>query len=285
VASSTDGRVDTLFLTGRSISDNSVTDLGWLKIEFEDVTLSVTLDGVDTLQLLPSGSNGPSSYKFTITNNSQVSETFDLLAFPGDVSTFLTVDSIVGPNVTGGSPGDSARTGAIAGAASDSAFVWFSIATATPGALDSLYMAGRSVSQPTSADTGWVFIEQLRPNMTIGHGVLPGGNQPPGTDMTYKVTITNNGNYDAASVVFSDSLAVEVEFKVGTVANSLPVGVTVEYSDDDGASWTYTPVSAGCSAPAGYDGCVTHIRWTLQADLSYVGPSNTGYVEYVARIK
>ena len=36
------------------------------------------------------------------------------------------------------------------------------------------------------------------------------------------------------------------------------------------------PVSAGCSAPANFDSCVTHIRWTLQNDLSYVGPDDAG---------
>ena len=41
----------------------------------------------------------------------------------------------------------------------------------------------------------------------------------------------------------------------------------------------------GCSAPTTYDGCVTHIRWTLQNDLSYIGPDNTGDVQFVARIQ
>ncbi|MCH7564517.1 MAG: hypothetical protein IH968_11915 [Gemmatimonadetes bacterium] len=63
------------------------------------------------------------------------------------------------------------------------------------------------------------------------------------------------------------------------------MSVTVEYSDDGASTWTYVPVSAGCSAPATYDTCVTHIRWTLQNDLSYVGPNNTGNVSFVARIQ
>jgi uncharacterized repeat protein (TIGR01451 family) len=234
---------------------------------------------------LPSGSNGSSSYKFTITNGSQVSEAFDLLAFPGDVTTFLAVDSVVGPNLSGGSPGDSARTGSIAASADDSAFVWFTVSTATPGALDSLYLMGRSVSQPSATDSGWVFIQLLQPAVVITHAVNPNGTQPPGTELTYTITITNNGNYDAAGVVTVDSLGAEVEFKVGSVTDNLPVGVTVEYSNDSGSSWTYTPVSSGCGATANYDDCVTNIRWTLQADLSYVPPNNTGNVEYVARIK
>ena len=109
----------------------------------------------------------------------------------------------------------------------------------------------------------------------------------PGTDLTYTVTITNDGNYDATGVVITDSLAVELDFKVGSVVNNLPSGVsaTVEYSDDAGSTWTYVPVSTGCGAPATYDSCVTYIRWTLQNDFSYVGPDNTGNVEFVTRIQ
>ena len=80
---------------------------------------------------------------------------------------------------------------------------------------------------------------------------------------------------------------MELDFKVGSVVNNLPSGVTatVEYSNDGAGTWTYTPVSAGCGAPANFDSCVTHIRWTLDNDLSYVGPDNTGNVEFVTRIQ
>ena len=101
------------------------------------------------------------------------------------------------------------------------------------------------------------------------------------------MTITNDGTDDATNVVVVDSIAVELEFKVGSVVNNLPAGVTatVEYSDDAGSSWTYVPFSTGCGAPANFDSCVTHIRWTLDNDLSYIGPDNTGNVEFVARIQ
>ena len=250
-------------------------------------SITVTPDGVDTLQQLPT--NGTSyAYKFTVTNNSTVSEDFDLFGFPGDtLATFLTVDSITGPNVTQGAVLDSARITGIAASASDSAFVWYGVANVAAGTLDSLYLKGRSVSSSTVSDSGWVFIQVIKPNMTTVKAVSPNGTQPPGTDLTYTVTITNDGSDDAVSVVIVDSLAVEIEFQVGSVVNNLPTGVTatVEYSNDGGSTWTYTPVSAGCAAPTTYDGCVTHIRWTLQNNLSSVGPDNTGEVQFVARIQ
>jgi uncharacterized repeat protein (TIGR01451 family) len=289
VAASTDGRIDTLYLAATSVSDTAQSDLGWLEIEYETISVTVAPDGVDTLQVLPTGSAASSSYKFTITNNSAVSETFDLLAFPGDtLDTVLTVDSITGPNVSGGAPGDSARTGTIAASADDSAFVWFTVAVGTSGALDSLYLMGRSVSEPSATDSGWVFIELLQPDLTTSKSVNPNGTQPPGTDLTYTATVTNNGTADAVNVVTVDSLAAEVYFQVGSVVTNLPTGMTdnLEYYDGCGSDgWSYVPVSGGGGAPAGYDACVIRIRWTLLDDLSYVAPDNTADLEFVARIK
>ena len=259
-----------------------------LTIETVSFAVSVTPDGADTLKQLPS--NGTSySYKFTVTNSSSVAEAFDLFSFPGDtLATFLTVDSITGPNVTGApAVPDSARISSIAVSGSDSAFVWFSVANVAAGTLDSLYLRGRSVTDNAASDSGWVFIQLIKPNITTAKAVNPSGTQPPGTDLTYTVTITNDGSDDAVNAAIVDSLPVEVEFQVGSVVNNLPVGitVTVEYSNDGASTWTYTPVSAGCGAPTGYDGCVTHIRWTLQNNLSSIGPDNTGTVEFVARIQ
>ena len=127
----------------------------------------------------------------------------------------------------------------------------------------------------------------IRPNLTNAKSVNPSGTQLPGTDLTYTVTFTNDGSEDAVDAVVIDSLPSEVQFKVGTATSTVPlgIGVTLEYSNDGGGSWTYAPVSLGCGAPATYDACVTHIRWSLQNPLSSVGPDNTGSAEFVAQIK
>ena len=272
------------------MTDADITsDAAALLADDDNVTyaVDVTLNGVDSLPKLPS--NGTSySYKYTVTNNSTVLEDFDLFGYPGDtLATFLTVDSIIGPNVTGGATADSARITGVPASGVDSAFVWFSVANTAAGALDSLYLNSRSLSDAGVSDPGWAFIQVVKPNLAVGKIVSPNGTQLPGTELTYTVTITNDGSEDATGVVVLDSLPAELDFKVGTVVNNLPSGVTatVEYSDDAGSTWTYTPVSAGCSAPTNFDSCVTHIRWTLDNDLSYVGPDNTGNVEFVARIQ
>ncbi len=254
----------------------------------ETYAVSVTPDGSDTLSVLPSNGT-PSSYAFSVTNNSNATEEFDLLGFPGDtLATFLTVDSITGPNVTGApAVPDSARMASVAVSGSDNAFVWYSVANVAAGTLDSLYLEGRSVTDNSVSDSGWVFVQVIKPNVATAKAVNPSGTQLPGTNLTYTVTITNDGSDDAVNLVIIDSLAVEVQFQVSSIVNNLPSGitVTVEYSNDGGSTWTYTPVSTGCAAPAGYDACVTHIRWSLQNDLSHVAPDNTGNVEFGARIK
>jgi hypothetical protein len=57
------------------------------------------------------------------------------------------------------------------------------------------------------------------------------------------------------------------------------------YSNTGAASWIYVPVSGGCSAPAGYDYCVTHIRLVLNNPLSQTGPNNVVQLQFVARVR
>jgi uncharacterized repeat protein (TIGR01451 family) len=135
--------------------------------------------------------------------------------------------------------------------------------------------------------TGIAVEEVITATVAMSKSVNPSGAAAPGTDLTYTISLTSQGNADAVNTVIVDSLAAEVEFKLGSIVTSLPAGVTavVEYSNDGGLSWTYTPASGGCGAPAGYDGCVTHIRWTFQNDFPATPPNNTGSLQFVARIR
>jgi uncharacterized repeat protein (TIGR01451 family) len=129
--------------------------------------------------------------------------------------------------------------------------------------------------------------ESMLADMTISKSVNPVGVQTPGTDLTYTLSLSNLGNTGAVDVVVIDTLPAQVDFQVGSVVNSLPagIGVTVEYSQDDGASWAYSPTSTACGAPVNYDRCVSNIRWTLLNDLSSLAPDNTGTVSFIARIR
>jgi uncharacterized repeat protein (TIGR01451 family) len=165
--------------------------------------------------------------------------------------------------------------------------VTYSVADVPDGSTDTLTLVARSVGAPATSDADVFLLVVGRPAITTVKAVDPSGTLAPGTDITYSITLTNAGSDVADSVVAVDSLALEMDFKVGSLTSTLPAGntVTVEYSSDGGSSWTYTPVSEGCGAPADYDGCVTHIRWTLQNPLGFTAPDNSGTLEFIARIK
>src|SRR3989441_14347 len=132
-----------------------------------------------------------------------------------------------------------------------------------------------------------VVLTLAAPNLTVNNSVAPSASPPPGTDLTYTVTVTNIGSSNATSVVVVDTLPAAVFFKVGSIVNTLPPGVSVvvDYSNNGGATWTYVPTSGGCGAPAGYDGCVNRVRWRLQNPLSSTAPNNTGTLQLVAQIR
>ena len=246
--------------------------------------VAVTPDTTTASRLPSNGTNY--TVDFTVVNGGTATDDFDLLTTqsPG---TAITVVSITGTGVTQGADPDSARVSGLASSGAAIVTVTYSVGDVVAGTADTLFFSARSVGNSATIDDGRLELTVIRPNLTTGKAVSPSGTLLPGTELTYTVTITNDGSQDATGVVVVDSVAVELDFKVGSVVNNLPAGVTatVEYSNDAGSSWTYTPVSAGCSAPANFDSCVTHIRWTLDNDLSYVGPDNTGNVEFVARIQ
>ena len=132
-----------------------------------------------------------------------------------------------------------------------------------------------------------VVLSAAKPNLALNNSVAPPGTSPPSTDLTYTLLVTNNGGDNATTVVVVDTLAPTVQFKIGSVSNTLPAGVTVvvAYSNDAGVTWTYVPASGACSAPANYDRCVNRLRWTFQNPLSATAPNNTATLRFVAQIR
>lgn len=130
----------------------------------------------------------------------------------------------------------------------------------------------------------------LVPNVTLQKSVSPSGAAQlvPGADLTYTIGFTNGGTAVASSLVVTDPVPPNTDFKVGSVTSSLGTSgltVVIAYSNNGGASWVYTPASGGGGAPAGYDRSVTNIRWTFTGNLSQTSPNNTGSVSFVARIR
>jgi uncharacterized repeat protein (TIGR01451 family) len=163
----------------------------------------------------------------------------------------------------------------------------YSVGNVAAGLTDTLVFKARAVGSAATVDTGKLAVTVVRPNINVSKSVAPPGAPNPGANLTYTITVTNAGSESAVSVTHVDSLPVQIGFKVGSVSTTLPPAVTgtIAYSNTGGTTWIYTPVSAGCSAPAGYDYCVTDIRLSLNNPLSNVGPNNVAQLVFVARVR
>ncbi len=223
---------------------------------------------------------------FTVTNTGNGSTSYDLLTAkrPGTV---LTTVSIAGAGITQGANPDSARLTNLLGGSSATATVTYAVAMAASGTKDTLVFKARAVLSPATADTGKLTLTVVRPTMTVAKSVSPSGTHLPGANLTYTVTLSNIGSSNATSVVVVDTLPSAVLFKVGSIVNTLPAGVSVavDYSNNGGATWTYVPTTGGCGAPAGFDRCVNRVRWRLQNPLSSTAPNNTGTLQFVTQIR
>jgi uncharacterized repeat protein (TIGR01451 family) len=94
-------------------------------------------------------------------------------------------------------------------------------------------------------------------------------NLNPGQTILYTVQVYNSGPGVGTNVVLQDALSHYSAFSLnynggtrfllteGAPPSTLTLGTPV-YSDNNGTSWIYTPVSGGGGAPAGYDGNVTN---------------------------
>jgi uncharacterized repeat protein (TIGR01451 family) len=128
------------------------------------------------------------------------------------------------------------------------------------------------------------------PNVGLQKSVSPtaAAELIPGTDLTYTIAFSNTGTAVASSLVVTDPIPANTDFKVGSVTNNLGttgLTVAVEYSNNGGGTYAYTPASGGGGAPAGYDRNVTNIRWTFTGNLSQTSPNNSGSVSFISRIR
>ena len=271
-------------ITGGAGGAVVATDARTKTIAAKVYAVSVSPHATSASQLPSNGTNY--TVAFTVTNTGNGLTSYDLLMAkrPGTV---ITTVSIAGAGITQGANPDSARLTNLPGGTSATTTVTYAVAMAASGTKDTLVFKARAALSTATADTGKLTLTVIRPTMTIAKSVSPGGTQLPGANLTYTVTLSNIGSSNAASVVVVDTLPTAVLFKVGSIVNTLPAGVSVavDYSSNGGATWTYVPTSGGCGAPAGYDGCVNRVRWRLQNPLSSTAPSNTGTLQLVTQIR
>jgi uncharacterized repeat protein (TIGR01451 family) len=172
----------------------------------------------------------------------------------------------------------------------------FSIALPSGVGNGTVLTATATIGGATSEFSNNVTIANAPPLIGLVKSVSPTGTQLPGTDLTYTIAFTNTGGQSAVNFILTDpnpadttlKLNTNTDFKVGSVVNTLgTTGLTVgvSYSNDNGATFAYTPVSGGGGASAGYDRNVTHIRWAFTGALSQISPNNTGNISFVVKIR
>ncbi|WP_420126482.1 hypothetical protein [Longimicrobium sp.] len=256
--------------------------------------LIVTALNVSLVDVTPDGLAAPEqrlpgkySRQFTVENASLSSDTYNLLDRFTGAPVYLTPDSITGTGVTRGTRADSARV-TIAAGASRNVNVWYTVPQGA-SLQNLIHLRARSTTYPTNAaatDTGYTQVLRVAPRLTITKSVSPQNTLAPGTELTYTMNIANAGEFAARGVTVTDSVPPQVVFKLASVGQTLPAGITatVAYSNNTGTTWTYVPVSQGCGAPAGYDACVRRVRWTLTGDLAVGAPSASSFT-FQARIR
>jgi uncharacterized repeat protein (TIGR01451 family) len=197
--------------------------------------VAVTPHGGQNVQKLPGNAY---SFSFTVQNNGNGSDNFDLLASsPGSaVFTIVSVNGVAG---------DSARI-TLAATASQSVAVVYNVANVAGGSTDTLDLLGRSVAQPATTDQGFMDLTVIKPNLTLAKaaylddGVTPvSGTVVPGQVIRYRITVTNNGSTSASSVQVTDALPAQVTYVSTSLATGWTVGVvgqnvTADYTGSGG---------------------------------------------------
>jgi len=221
---------------------------------------------------------GTITYAHTVTNNGNVADTFDLTFVSSQGWTYVFLDAANSPiaSVTlaaGAVANISVRLTVPAGA---------TVGTVEVGVLTATGQATLATDNATDITT------VVAGNLSLAKSVSPAGNQVPGTDLTYTVDYQNLGSAALTAIVIYDAVPAWTQFQVGSATSGTApasvTGIAIEYSDDNGATWAYAPVSGGGGAPAGYDASVTNVRWVFTGDLLAGGASTAG-VGFTVRIQ
>lgn len=166
------------------------------------------------------------------------------------------------------------------------------LGTLPTGATRTITINARGLAQGSATNTAVVTQDDIdvNPNNNTSSVVHAVWNTPllvasktanvatvnPGGQVLYTITTSNSGGPATANMV-TDTLSPFTALQLDYAGAGQPFqllggsGLTLgtpAYSSDNGATWTYVPVSGGGGAPAGYDGAVTHFRIPLAGTLA-----------------
>jgi uncharacterized repeat protein (TIGR01451 family) len=243
---------------------------------------TVTVNSFAAVDLSPdqAGSTTPGgtiTYPHVITNTGNIADTWDLTFTSSQGWNYVFYDA-------GSNPINSVT---LAPGASANITVRLTVpAGATVGTVETGVLSATGQATLVRDDATDVTVI-VAGNLQLSKSVNPVGNQLPGTDLTYTVDYQNIGTDAITAIVVYDAMPVWTWFQVGSASTGTPpasvTGVTVEFSDDNGATWAYAPVSGGGGAPAGFDANVTNIRYVLTGSIA-AGDGSTVGLGFAVRI-
>jgi uncharacterized repeat protein (TIGR01451 family) len=170
---------------------------------------------------------------------------------------------------------------------SSSVFIEWNIKNAAQIGNVKYFYPSNYLIEPIIRTTGSMQVDFASPIVTLVNAVSPSGTVLPGTDLTYTRTLTNDGTKNVFDLEFFDPIPNDTDYKVGSASASLVstgLTATITFSNDNGATYTYTPVSGGGGAAAGYDRSVTQIRFFFSGTLTEYS-NNQCTFSMVARIR
>ena len=197
----------------------------------ETIAVTVTPDGGQNLQQLPNSGSVPTySQDLVVKNDGDGTESFDLVASnanPAVITSIVSVNGVAGTTAT--------LTDLAAGDSVIVAVVY--VLANNPGAADTLSLAATSASDGTTTDDGFIDLTVIAPAFSIAKAVFrDDGTTPvtgadrvaPGEFIRYRITVSNTGTADAASVHVDDTLPAQLTH----IANLDPGGFGWTFSAD-----------------------------------------------------
>ncbi|MCX5852545.1 MAG: hypothetical protein NT072_10920 [Deltaproteobacteria bacterium] len=198
-----------------------------------------------------SGSYDPSDqvvYDFTVTNNGNASDAVDMSYVSSQTWTWdIWVDDGDGVFETGEDSkltpvGGVVTTPSIA--ANGGTLKIFAVTTVPAGTpdttADTTTITGQSSNDASVTDPEVLTTTVTAPSLSILKEVSPTGSQPPGTTLTYTVTVTNNGTGQATTVIINDIIPTYTTYVGGSIKTGATVGTLTgrsDAADNDGAKY------------------------------------------------
>lgn len=133
-----------------------------------------------------------------------------------------------------------------------------------------------------------IFVNSSPPNIQLTQSVSASNGLISGSNLTYTSVFTNSGGSRAQDFYIIERISDNTIYKLNSIVSSLnTTGLTVitQFSNSTNATFTYTPVSGGGNAPAGYDGNVKFIRLIFIGSLNNTAPHNSGSISFISQIK